>query len=69
MGTVKAFDYEISPLRGVQVVPAKTPLMAGCVTDGEIDTNIKLLKDDLDAVAVRMKAALRKEQSKPLRIG
>lgn len=36
--------------------------------DGEIDANIKLLKDDLDAVAKRMKAAIRKLAAAPLEL-
>jgi hypothetical protein len=63
--TVKVFDFD-STSGGVAVVVVRTPLMGGCVTDGEIDTNIKLLKDDLDAVALRMKAALANHRDKPI---
>jgi hypothetical protein len=40
--------------------------MGGCLTDGEVDANIKLLKEDLDAVATRMKAAIRKQRTEPM---
>jgi hypothetical protein len=53
-----AFDFDID-IHGARVVPAKTPLMPACLSEGEIDWNIKALKDDLDAVAVKMKAAVR----------
>jgi hypothetical protein len=36
------------------------------MSDSEVDANISLLKEDLDAVAVRMKAAIRREEAKPL---
>lgn len=65
MGT--AFDFEIG-IHGAKVVAAKEPLMPACLTDGEIDYNIKLLKADLDAVAVSMKAAVRKQATEPLRL-
>ena len=64
-GTVRVFDFD-SDIHGARVVLRREPICAGCLTDGEIDTNIKLLKDDLDAVAVRMKAAVQKQKKKPL---
>jgi hypothetical protein len=59
MGTVRVFDYEIN-FSGARVV-AREPLCPRCLHDGEIDANIKALKDDLDAVAKRMKEALRQQ--------
>ncbi len=58
-GTVQAFDFE-NGIGGLRVV-ARNPdhICPGCVTDEEIDTNIHLLKEDLDMVGRRMKAALR----------
>ncbi|MER9485072.1 hypothetical protein NKI50_03625 [Mesorhizobium sp. M0563] len=35
-----------------------------CRTEGEVDTNIQMLKDELDAVATRAKAALRREEAR-----
>jgi hypothetical protein len=55
--TVRAFDYDID-FQGAHVTVRRVPLCAGCVSDDEIDTNIRLLKEDLDAVAKRMKAAI-----------
>jgi hypothetical protein len=65
MGTVRVFDFAIN-ISGARVVVAREPLCPGCTCDGEIDANIKLLKDDLDAVAERMKAAVRKQAKEPL---
>ena len=62
--TIGKFDYKID-IHGARVVVAKEPLCSGCLSDSEIDTNIQLLKDDLDAVATRMKAAVRKQAQKP----
>jgi outer membrane murein-binding lipoprotein Lpp len=61
--TVGAFDLASNP-RGVRVIVAKEPLCSSCRSDGEIDAQIKLLKNDLDAVAKRMKAALQDSNSK-----
>ena len=58
--TVGVFDFEMSNLHGPSVIAVRDRLCAGCLSDGEIDANIRLLKDDLDAVAKRMKAALRR---------
>lgn len=60
--TVHAFSFEIDIL-GVRPI-ARNPLFPGCRSDGEIDTNIQLLKDDLDAVAKQMKAAIREQDKK-----
>jgi hypothetical protein len=48
------------------VVVRLHPICPGCRTDGEVDANIKLLKEDLDAVAGRMKAALQVQAHKSL---
>ena len=66
MGTVRVFDFEIDVFHGARVVVKREPLCAGCLSDGEIDANIKLLKDDLDAVAKRMKEAVRKQRASPI---
>ncbi|HEX9587767.1 MAG TPA: hypothetical protein VGA15_08480 [Bradyrhizobium sp.] len=63
--TVRVFDFEIAGIHGARVVAVKEPLTPGCCDDGEIDANIELLKKDLDAVAVRMKAAVRKQAAQP----
>jgi hypothetical protein len=62
--TVGVFDFEIG-IAGASVIARSKPLCAGCLSDAEIDAHIKLLKDDLDAVAERMKAAVRKQASNP----
>ena len=67
MGSIKVFDCEIS-IHGAAVVVQREPLCPRCMSDGEVDAQIKLLKDDLDAVAVRMKAAIQKDAFQPLRL-
>jgi hypothetical protein len=63
--TVEVFDFDVDT-HGTRVVVRLHPLCPGCHTDGEVDANIKLLKEDLDAVGGRMKAALRMLSSKSL---
>ncbi len=63
--TVKVFDYDID-IHGAWVVVRRYPICPGCLSDGEIDAQIKLLKDDLDEVAKRMKSAVLKQRSAPL---
>jgi hypothetical protein len=64
-GTVRVFDFEID-LHGAYVTTRRDRLCPACLSDGEIDAQIKLLKDDLTAVAVRMKSAVKKQKSQPL---
>src|SRR5690348_15179624 len=63
--TIRSFDFKID-IHGAFVVPARSLLCPGCLTDSEIDLQIELLKDDLDAVARRMKKAIRKQAKRPL---
>ncbi len=63
--TVKVFDYDID-IHGAWFVVGREPLCPGCLSDEEIDAQVKLLKDDLDAVAKRMKSAVLKQRSAPL---
>lgn len=59
------FDYEID-IQGAHVVVVRKPLCSRCLSDGEVDGQIRLLKDDLDRVAKEMKAAIRKQAAQPL---
>jgi hypothetical protein len=61
--TVKAFDFECDML-GARVYVARTPIMIPCLSDGEIDCNIQLLKDNLDALVPEMKKAVREQRNK-----
>ena len=63
--TVEVFDFDIDS-HGARVIVRHHPLCSGCRTGREVDANIKLLKQDLDAVAGRMKAALQAHSSKSL---
>ena len=42
-------------VHGAKLMARSHQLTAGCTADDEIDTNIQLLKDDLDACAKEMK--------------
>jgi hypothetical protein len=66
--TIQVFDYEID-MNGARIVAAVTPLHGGCLSDGEVDANIRALKDDLDAVGARMKVAIRRQKAAPLTFG
>jgi hypothetical protein len=68
--TVRVFDVEMG-MGGAVVVGAgrdgdRSRLCSPCLSNGEVDAQIQLLKADLDAVAVRMKEAIRKR--KPLQV-
>ena len=64
-GTIRVFDFDID-INGARVVVVRKPLHGGCLSDGEVDANIRLLKQDLDRVARRMKQAIREQRAKPL---
>jgi hypothetical protein len=64
--TVRAFGFEVDRVFGARIVARHDPLMGGCMCDDEVDHTVELLKDDLDAVAVRMKAAIRQEAKEPI---
>ena len=42
-------------IQGARVIARTHQLTSSCITDGEIDTAIQMLKDDLDACAKEMK--------------
>ena len=42
-------------LHGARVMARSQQLTGNCIADGEIDTAIEMLKDDLDACAKEMK--------------
>lgn len=62
---IGVFDFDID-ISGARVVVVREPLHGGCLSDGEVDANIRLLKEDLDRVALRMKRAIREQRAKPL---
>ena len=55
--TVRIFDFEESPT-GVGLVIVRTPISGDAMTASDVDIEVAHLKADLDAVAIRMKAAL-----------
>ena len=64
-GGIEVFDFDID-INGAWVVVVREPLHGGCLSDGEVDANVRLLKENLDRVAVRMKRAIREQRAKPL---
>ncbi len=58
-GTIRVFDFEMD-INGAQVIVKRAPICPGCLSVGEVDAQIALLKADLDAVAKKMKAELGK---------
>lgn len=59
-GTLQKFDFEEKWPLGLEIFVTTTPFMPSVATEDEIDWQIQALKDDLDAVARRMKKALAK---------
>ena len=57
--TIGKFDFDDSS-HGVRFTSASLGLSAGRLSDSEIDAYLDMLKEDLDSVAKRMKAALSK---------
>ncbi len=49
-------------IHGVRVMARSHQLTVGCIADGEIDSNIQLLKDDLDACAREMKRVIKRDR-------
>ncbi len=56
--TIGKFSYEDS-IHGLRFTALSNGLSAGCLTGTEIDEYCKMLKADLDAVAKKMKVALK----------
>ena len=56
-GILDKFQVEHS-IHGAKVMTRSRQLTADCVSDGEIDSAIQMLKDDLDACAREMKRLL-----------
>jgi len=63
--TIGAFDFVIDISRA-RVIGVRERLCPGCKSDGEIDGNIRLLKEDLDAVALQMKRAIHEQAKRPI---
>lgn len=61
----QVFDFT-TDANGARVTTARDPLTGGCLSDREVDAAVRLLKEDLDAVAKRMKAPIRQQQQRPI---
>lgn len=51
-GGFEVFDFECD-IHGAAMIVERKPLMPRCLSDGEIDANIRSLKQELDAVALK----------------
>lgn len=56
----KMFDFQID-LNGAVVIWVRDPLHSACLSDAEVESEIRYLKGDLDRVAILMKAAIRRQ--------
>lgn len=61
----KRFDFQMG-IHGASIVAIKSRLSTACLSNQEVDTAIGQLKAELDALALRMKAAISDEARKPL---
>lgn len=61
----EVFDFEID-FGGASIVVIREPLTSAALSDEEVDWQIEALKNNLDKVAKRMKAAIRKQAIQPL---
>lgn len=64
MSTLRVFDFDLD-ISGIRVVVRGEPISSACLSDEDIDAQIRLLKEDLDAVAARMKAAVHEQVELP----
>lgn len=53
------FDIE-SDLNGVRVIVTREPLCPGCQSDGDIDSHIDALKEQLELLRPKMKAEIKR---------
>jgi hypothetical protein len=58
------FGFEMS-LAGARVIVVREPICSRCLSEAEVDFQLRRLKDNLDAVARQMKTALRAQTAKP----
>jgi hypothetical protein len=62
--TINVFGFECGT-SGAAVILVREPITPLCMNDAEVDWNIKLLKENLDAVALKMKKAILEQAKKP----
>ena len=62
---LKSFAFKIN-ISGASVIVGREPLTSAAMSDGEVDWQIEALKNDLDTVAKKMKAAIRKQEQQSL---
>jgi hypothetical protein len=58
----RAFHFEVNT-GSARIVVARLPLTPECPDGEAVDAAVEALKRDLDVVAVKMKAALRRHQA------
>ena len=60
------FSVEMRGLNGAYVIADRTDLCPGCMSDGEVDAQIRRLKQHLDRAAVQMKRAIKDAEGQPI---
>ena len=63
------FSFEHNSPSGACVIAMRERLHSRCLSVGEVDANIKRLKDCLDQVAVQMKQSIKEQEGKPIGVG
>ena len=63
---VNVFGYEMAGAAGAAITANRTRLSPACKSVEEIDAQVMVLKQCLDAVAERMKDAIRKDERVPV---
>lgn len=53
-------------IHGAYVVADRAQICSGCMSDGEVDAQIRLMKLRLGRVAVQMKRAIKENKDKPI---
>ena len=59
------FSVEMD-MGGAYVVADRPNLCSSCMSDGEVDAQIRLMKQRLDRVAAQMKQAIKDLEGKPI---
>jgi hypothetical protein len=62
-----SFDFEIN-IHGARIIAVQDPLCPGCLSEGEMNAQVRRLKQELDIVAERAKRAIHSQAQKPLRL-
>ncbi len=62
------FGFEID-VNGAKIIVVNKPQLGGCLSDGEIDGQISMIKSELDQLAKKMKKAIKEQELKNRKTG